>query len=170
MISGVHHVGFSTPDIERLIAFYRDVVGFEVALRIEHGTPSDQLDRMVEMDGVTSRMALLRAGNVFLELIQFNSPPGRPRPDDWKIADHGIGHIGLLVDDIDAEYARLSAAGMHFHAPPVHNEGRPTAACWGRDPDGNRVEIIEVRDASSPHALPDAIIAHFRARADCQGG
>ena len=48
-----------------------------------------------------------------------NTPPGRPRPADWKIADHGIGHIGLLVDDIDGEYARLSAAGMHFHAPPV---------------------------------------------------
>ena len=108
MISGVHHVGFSTPDIERLIAFYRDVVGFELALRIEHGTPSGQLDKMVEMDGVTSRMAMLRAGNVFLELIQFNTPPGRPRPADWKIADHGIGHIGLLVDDIDAESSRAS--------------------------------------------------------------
>lgn len=168
MISGVHHVGFSTPDIERLIDFYRDVVGFELALRIEHGTPSGQLDKMVEMDGVTSRMAMLRAGNVFLELIQFNTPPGKPRPADWKIADHGIGHIGLLVDDIDAEYARLSAAGMHFHAPPVHNQGRPTAACWGRDPDGNRVEIIQVKDAASPHALPQAIIEHFRARADAR--
>ena len=80
MISGVHHVGFSTPDIERLIAFYCDVVGFELALRVEHGTASAQLDRMVEMDGVTSRMAMLRANNVFLELIQFNTPPGRPRP------------------------------------------------------------------------------------------
>ena len=62
MISGVHHVGFSTPDIERLIAFYRDVVGFEIALRIEHGTPSGQLDKMVEMDGVTSRMAMVVSG------------------------------------------------------------------------------------------------------------
>jgi catechol 2,3-dioxygenase-like lactoylglutathione lyase family enzyme len=168
MISAVHHVGFSTPDIERLIAFYRDVVGFELALRVEHGTPSGQLDQMVEMDGVTSRMAMLRAGNTFLELIQFNTPPGRPRPADWKIADHGIGHIGLLVDDIDAEYARMSAAGMHFHAPPVHNQGRPTAACWGRDPDGNRVEIIQVKDASSLHSLAQAYLEHRREAAQAR--
>ncbi len=153
MITGVHHVGFSTPDIDRLIAFYCDVVGFELALRVEHGTPSGQLDAMVEMDGVTSRMAMLRAGTTFLELIQFNTPQGKPRDPDWKIADHGIGHIGLLVDDIDAEYARLTAAGMHFHAPPVHNQGRPTAACWGRDPDGNRVEIIQVKDPASAHDI-----------------
>ena len=168
MISGVHHVGFSTPDIDRLIAFYRDVVGFELALRVEHGTPSAQLDRMVEMDGVTSRMAMLKANNVFLELIQFDTPPGKPRDPDWKIADHGIGHLGLLVDDIDAEYARLSAAGMHFHAPPVHNQGRPTAACWGRDPDGNRVEIIQVKDTGSPHDLSQAAIERLRAMAEAR--
>ena len=30
MIRGVHHVAISTPNLERIVAFYRDVVGAEV--------------------------------------------------------------------------------------------------------------------------------------------
>lgn len=30
MIRGVHHVAISTPNLERIVAFYRDIVGAEV--------------------------------------------------------------------------------------------------------------------------------------------
>ena len=30
MIRGIHHTAISTPDIDRAIAFYRDLLGFEV--------------------------------------------------------------------------------------------------------------------------------------------
>ena len=30
MIRGIHHVAISTPDLDRLIAFYRDVIGMEL--------------------------------------------------------------------------------------------------------------------------------------------
>ena len=30
MIRGIHHVAISTPNLERIVAFYRDVIGAEV--------------------------------------------------------------------------------------------------------------------------------------------
>jgi catechol 2,3-dioxygenase-like lactoylglutathione lyase family enzyme len=34
MIRGLHHTAISTPDIDRLVRFYRDVIGFRVAWEI----------------------------------------------------------------------------------------------------------------------------------------
>ncbi len=150
MIGGVHHIGISTPDIDRLIAFYRDLMGFELCYEMRIDEPSPQVDAMIEMDGVTLRMAMIRTGTSYIELFQFETPAGAPRGPDWKLSDHGLNHFCLMVEDVDAEYARLSAAGMQFHAPPVHVAGRPTTACYGRDPDGNRVELIEITDTSVP--------------------
>ena len=62
--------------------------------------------------------------------------PNRP------VCDQGITHICLQVTDIDAEYARLSAAGMRFHCAPQTAPGL-CRATYGRDPDGNIVELIE---------------------------
>ena len=150
MIGGVHHTGISTPDIARLIAFYRDLMGFELCYEMNLDRPTPQVDAMLEMEGVVAKMAMMRTGTSYIELLQFDTPAGDPPGPRWKLADHGVNHICLMVDDVDAEYARLSAAGMMFHAAPVHNTGRPTVACYGRDPDGNRIELLQVTDTSVP--------------------
>jgi catechol 2,3-dioxygenase-like lactoylglutathione lyase family enzyme len=67
------------------------------------------------------------------------------------VCDHGITHICLDVVDIDTEYERLRAAGMTFHCPP-QGVGA-LRATYGRDPDGNVVELLEVKDAASPMRL-----------------
>jgi glyoxylase I family protein len=150
MIGGVHHTGISTPDIDRLIAFYSDVIGFELCYEMVMDQPNEQTDAMLEMAGVTVKMAMLRTGSSYIELLQFDTPAGKPRGPHWKLADHGHNHICLMVDDIDAEYARLKAAGMHFNAPPIHGS-RPTTVCYGKDPDGNRIELMQFKDESVPY-------------------
>lgn len=150
MIGGVHHIGISSPDIDRLVAFYRDVIGFELVSESGVPTPSDAVDAMLDMKGVTGRAAMMRTGNTYIELIEFITPKGRPHGPDWSLADHGHTHIALIVDDVDAEYQRMKAAGMHFFAPPLHSPGRASAATYGVDPDGNRIELMEMNDPSMP--------------------
>ena len=53
--------------------------------------------------------------------------------------------------DIQAEYERLSAAGMRFHCPPL--DMGAVKATYGRDPDGNVVELQEILTEDSPIAL-----------------
>lgn len=56
--------------------------------------------------------------------------------------DAGITHICLDVVDSDGEYERLKAAGMQFISPPQAIFFVKTA--FGRDPDGNLVELQEI--------------------------
>lgn len=146
MINGLHHIALSTPDIDRMTAFYTDVLGFEpVDWRggWEAGNPA--IDEIVGLKDSSARQAMLRAGNLFLELFQYATPAPRPGDPNRPVCDHGYTHFCLDVTDIDAEYARLSAAGMRFHRAPVADPAQGIAATYGRDPDGNVIEIQEVR-------------------------
>jgi lactoylglutathione lyase len=54
------------------------------------------------------------------------------------------GHIAIGVDDLDGTLARLAEQGIEPERPPytVHEGGN--RLCFVRDPDGYRVEIIEI--------------------------
>jgi catechol 2,3-dioxygenase-like lactoylglutathione lyase family enzyme len=53
---------------------------------------------------------------------------------------HPQAHFGLVVDDFDAVIARLAAAGAAWEDQPQIFGGRRG---FTRDPEGNRVEILE---------------------------
>ncbi|MBU6207858.1 MAG: VOC family protein, partial [Alphaproteobacteria bacterium] len=61
---------------------------------------------------------------------------------DRPVNDVGYTHICVTVDDIEAEYARLTALGIPFHCSPRHAAGL-CKATYLRDPDGNIVELME---------------------------
>lgn len=149
MIQGFHHVAISSPDLDRLVAFYRDVIGFELVYELDWEAGNAPIDRMMALKDVAARAAMLRTGNSFLEIFEFSSPPPKAQVGDRPVIDHGLTHICLAVDDAQAEYQRLSAAGMRFHCPPV-DAGLPVIGTYGRDPDGNVIEILEVRDPAQP--------------------
>jgi len=163
MIRGIHHVGLSTPDLDRLLEFYRDVMGFEVVMT-SHWRDRDIIDRMVGLTGSAARQVMLKSGNAFLELFQYESPTPRPAAADRTAADHGYTHFCIDVVDIDAEYERLSANGMTFHAPPpsVDEMGHARLrAIYARDPDGNIVELQEVLDPAVPFGLDHTDLVEF---------
>ena len=62
--------------------------------------------------------------------------------EDRPVIDRGITHIALDVEDVDAEYARLKEAGMVFHCAP-QQLGEHCRTTYGRDPDGNVIELQE---------------------------
>ncbi|MET0987165.1 MAG: VOC family protein [Steroidobacteraceae bacterium] len=149
MLFGIHHVALSTPDIARLITFYTELLGFEVAYEGGWAAGWEASDRMLEAKGTACKMAMLRSGTAFLELFEFSSPPPRPANPQRTAVDHGYTHIGLNVRDIEAEYERLKNGGMYFAAPPARlNE--IIQAAYGRDPDGNIIELLEISDPAWP--------------------
>jgi catechol 2,3-dioxygenase-like lactoylglutathione lyase family enzyme len=139
MIRGIHHPSIHSPDLDRLIAFYTGVLGFEVVTRFEW-TDSDIIDQVVDLKGSSARGAMLRTGNCYLEVFEYSKPQARPH-QPLRACDYGITHICLDVTDIDQEYERLCEAGMKFNGPPA--DFGDLRATYGRDPDGNIVEIQE---------------------------
>jgi catechol 2,3-dioxygenase-like lactoylglutathione lyase family enzyme len=139
MIKGIHHTAISTGDFERALAFYRDLLGFEMVSELNWPAGVELADTITGLEGSAARSVMLRASNSSIELFEFASPAARPGDARRPVCDHGITHIALEVDDIDVEYERLKAAGMSFHCPP--QDLGASRVTYGRDPDGNVLEL-----------------------------
>jgi catechol 2,3-dioxygenase-like lactoylglutathione lyase family enzyme len=152
MILGIHHVAMSTPNLARLVAFYRDLMGFKVVYEGAWPVGTTDIDSMVGLRGSSARLAMLRSGGCHLEIFEYASPPPQPSDPNRPVNDHGYTHFCVAVDDIDREYERLTAAGMKFHCAPARKEGKIHRATYGRDPDGNVVELLQVIAKDHPFA------------------
>jgi catechol 2,3-dioxygenase-like lactoylglutathione lyase family enzyme len=143
MIRGIHHTAICTADLDRLVAFYRDVVGFEVVTESQWAK-NDLIDAIVGLKNSSARQVMMRAGNAYLELFQYGAPQAR-EAEPLRPCDRGYTHICLEVVDIRAEHKRLTEAGMRFNRSPV--DFGELSAVYGSDPDGNIVEILETTPA-----------------------
>jgi lactoylglutathione lyase len=54
------------------------------------------------------------------------------------------GHIALGVDDLDQTLASLGAQGIEPERPPYQVREGGSRLCFVRDPDGYRIELIEI--------------------------
>jgi len=139
----MHHVGLSVSSLDRSIAFYRDVLGFEL-LRIVECPVEGRLGDVARLPGACGRLAHLALGGAVLELVEFAHPRGRPLAAECTLADVGFSHICLSSSDIQADYAALSSRGVRFHTEVIeYRPGVFMAYFYG--PDG---ETCELRQAA----------------------
>ena len=83
-------------------------------------------------------------GEHVLELIKYVNPPPRERPTSERSVIGG-SHLAFAVDDIQAAYKKLSAAGAKtLNAPVAVAPGR--TVCYLQDPDGNWLELMELTE------------------------
>jgi predicted enzyme related to lactoylglutathione lyase len=119
-VGPVAQIHISVRDLDRAIEFYRDVLGIPMLFRVP-GQP----------------MAFFQSGDVRLYL-------GIPESAAYRTQVM----IYFTVDDIDAEYARLVAAGVSMTAPPhvIHRDG-PTELLMASfsDPDGQNLALMQER-------------------------
>jgi glyoxylase I family protein len=145
MTKSLNHVGLSVANLERAVEFYRTGFGMEIASQgaFDPETEGGRYAAILGLSNPRGRVALLKAGNLQLELFEFSHPsPERNRPDR-PVCDHGITHFCVEVEDIDREHQRLVAAGASFHCRPLTFFGKATAT-YGRDPDGNVFELLQM--------------------------
>ena len=116
MFTRMDHVGISVRDMEKAIAFYRDVLGMEKSLDREFDIP---LAKIIGLEGARARVVHMRLGESVVELFDYRNPKGRePRPDPTQ-ADFGLIHIGFMVQDFQKSYQDLKAKGVQFLGEPV---------------------------------------------------
>jgi len=153
MIRGIHHVAISTPDLDRIVNFYANVIGAEVVYEGGWEAGSELIDTIVGLKNSHARQAMLRLGNAYLEFFEYVTPAGSPKDPAYGVNNHGYTHFCLDVQDIDAEYKRLQAAGVAFNCPPPDFPGGAIRATYGRDPDGNVIELQQISDPKHAFAL-----------------
>jgi methylmalonyl-CoA epimerase len=99
MITQVDHVGIYVDDLDAAVAFWRDVVGLECTEISAH--PESGL-----------RLAHVCVNGVELELIE--APVEKTMLRHMPYRGAGLYHVGLRTDDLEAEVARLRAAGLEL--------------------------------------------------------
>jgi catechol 2,3-dioxygenase-like lactoylglutathione lyase family enzyme len=156
MIRGVHHVSISTNNFEKMLHFYRDLIGLPFSTSYDWEPGNHPADSVVGLNNSSVRTALLRAGNTFVEIFQYLNPVGKDSIPNRPACDAGITHICFDVINVDEEYERLLDAGITFHTPPV-DVGGVVRTTYGRDPDGNIFELQEIIAPDLPQDLSTVI-------------
>ena len=138
VIEKLNHVGLSVTSLEKAFGFYRDLLGLQVTF--VGPFEGRRYEQILGLPGARGTVALLTGPNIRIELFEFSHPHPKPADPQRPVCDRGITHFCIEVSDIAALYARLNAAGVPFHSPPIDFSGEATAA-YGRDPDGNVFEL-----------------------------
>ena len=138
----LHHLGITVRSLETSRAWYRDVFGLEPLFT--SGGEGPEVDRAVQLEGVSIDAAFLKVGDVYLEMLEYRSPPGH----DVAIRNCDVGaiHIALDVADIHEAYRSLSAKGVVFSNEPALIPEGELAGHWFayfRDPDNIQFELFQ---------------------------
>ncbi|MBO6689998.1 MAG: VOC family protein [Henriciella sp.] len=151
-INGLHHIAISTGRWDQMLKFYRDTLGFAEVDGFEWRAgdeTSEVADAVTGLRGSGARVAMLKGRNACIELFEYYSPEPKPVDPNRPVNDHGLTHICLDVTDVEAVYNALLARGMRFHTH-VQEMGDGIRGTYGRDPDGNVVEIQELLKRDDP--------------------
>jgi catechol 2,3-dioxygenase-like lactoylglutathione lyase family enzyme len=117
------NVRYMVHDIDAAIAFYTTHLGFQLLTR------------------QAPAFADVKRGDLRLLLSARTSSAGRPMPDGRQPVPGGWNRIHLIVDDIEAEVARLRAAGVPFRNDIVKGPGGSQVLI--DDPSGNPIELFQ---------------------------
>lgn len=133
------HVAISVQDMERAIAFYRDIIGMEKVFDREFDEP---MARLIGVPGTRVRIVHMQLGDSVVELFDYHYPQGRPPRPDQRQCDYGLTHIGFRVQDFWGTYRHLQEHGVQFLGEPV--EVRP--GVWVAYFRGAEYEVCEIRE------------------------
>ncbi len=147
-IISADHTGITVSNLERSLAFWRDVLGFELS-HTAHQT-GELAREITGVAGAEIKLAVLRApGGHKIELLEYVAPPDRKKDVDLRPCDVGSVHVALLVDDLEAVLESIAASGWKAVGKPQTLTSGPNTGkrvVYVRDPDGTTIELMQPPD------------------------
>ncbi len=146
LVRAVGPIGMTVADMDRSIAFYSRILGFEKTSDVEVWGPD--YERLQAVFGVRMRVVRMRLGDEAIELTEYLTPRGRPIPVDSRSHDRWFQHVAIIVRDMDRAYARLREHKVEHASPAPQRlpDWNPSAggirAFYFKDPDGHPLEIL----------------------------
>ncbi|OMC54374.1 glyoxalase [Mycobacterium sp. IS-2888] len=133
------HLVIGVTDMDRSLAFYRDVIGMEVIFEtLISGEPFDAVLHAKRKQGGRVVGGLL--GGLMVELLSLGAKPSADQPERRRVT--GIHNVSLSVPDLDDTHRRITAAGCTPDQDPFEIGG--VRMFFVKDPDGTPVEFIEL--------------------------
>lgn len=144
----------SVPDLARARHTWLDVLGLPEETDIVLHTPEHEA--LWGLAGATRESFVARAGDMFLEVVQYLDPVGKPWPDGYVISDHGLLNVAFGIRDED-DHGKLvehcTANGL------IPNSTKPTLlkklwfAVYVNDPMGFSIELLYHKRAGTKEKI-----------------
>lgn len=139
------HVSVTVSDMDRSLAFYRDLLGLQEIER--HRLEGETISKMAGKDDVVMQVVRLQAPEtpgLLLDLQQYVTPQGKV--SDAKLGDVGHSHICFGVPNLAEAYQELTDQGVKFVSEPVSFdlEWAIVHVVFFEDPDGYILELMQV--------------------------
>ena len=142
-IIAADHTGITVANLERSLAFWRDVLGFQLSHR-PHQT-GDFASEITGVPGAEISIAVLKGYGHKIELLEYLAPSDRKRVA-LRPCDVGSVHVAFTVDDLDPVLTTIAASGWRAAGQPQTLTAGPNAGkrvVYVRDPDGTTIEFMQ---------------------------
>src|SRR5438477_6574908 len=138
------HTGITVSNLKRSLAFWCDVLGFELS-HTAHQT-GELAEELTGVAGAEIKLAVLKTPDGHkVELLEYLAPPDR-KHSDVRPCDVGHVHVALLVDDLDTILEKIAGSGWKAAGKPQILKTGPNAGkrvVYVRDPDGTTIEFMQ---------------------------
>jgi len=130
MIRQMNHLALHTGNMEASLYFYTQVLGFNRAFTLPDAKGNIKIEGLKVCD------------RQFLELFY----GGENKPEQIK-NPIGFNHFCFEVDDIEEIGAKLRSCNWPIDVEPKQALDT-NYVCWTKDPDGNRIEFVQMTPGS----------------------
>jgi len=132
IILGIAHTAYSTAQMDKMLDFYCNKLGFKHAFTLKDENGNDWIQYIKLAD------------NTFIELFYAT-------PEQIKNGDNRYNHLCIRVSDIYAiaDYLKSHDIPLLWPGPSIGKD--KNGQCWVADPDGNRIEFMYI-SSESPQA------------------
>ena len=142
-IIAADHTGITVANLDRSLAFWRDVLGFELSHRAHH--TEDLASEVTGVPGAEISLVVLKGYSHKIELLEYLAPSDRKHVD-LQPCDVGSVHVAFTVDNLDAVLSTIAASGWKAAGNPKNLKTGPNAGkrvVYVRDSNGTTVEFMQ---------------------------
>ena len=140
-MAGFRHAGLIVSDLEKSKQFYSEILGLEIIQEFEDS--SQYINTITGLVNATAKFVKLKMPDgAVLELLTY--PTHKTAPHQLSIINVGVAHIALRVNSASDAYSVLVSNGIHVVSKPTLSSEGIAIVFFCLDPDGYRVEIVEM--------------------------
>src|SRR5205085_10785950 len=109
-IIAADHTGITVSNLERSLAFWRDVLGFEFSHSAHQ--KGEMAEQITGVKGAELKLAVVKAPSGHkIELLEYLAPPDRKKDVDLRPCDVGSVYVALTVDNLDVFLQKIAESG-----------------------------------------------------------